>query len=644
MEATLISVLTPVISMVFDDNAIQSDKTFREQRNIKFFGWMVIAGGLLFGVSNIKLFGMRFDQMLVTAGLLMLTRHFGPGLGACAGAIAGIAVSASDTRIFTTYTSLYAVSGIIAGILQKSKFSAAASLLIINLLFHLTAKEINIGWTEVFIAAVLFLLLPDIKEGKLAVIKNKLDGENNDSKKITRIRKELSGKIDDISKALYKLGYSIEKQIKLNEEKTVEESSVIIEQLSSQVCAFCNKSFSCWETKLVYTCKLMWSLAESLQKNNEDSTNKVVQELKRFCIKSDIIADTLTGIIEIKRMEKIWEKAVSESKSVIPEQIFSLSEIISKISSDLFTDEEYYGDEEKRIVSLLRKAGYPAIRSEVKKGPGLRFTAQIHLMNCKGCKNCRKDIENTISKVIGVKMEMDNDDCKMKGRDECLIYMREKESFCVTTGVARTKNSKANVSGDSFTFLKTRDGKYVAAISDGMGSGKEANRLSETAIGLFEQLLDCGLSIRLSLSFVNLMMRVRNSEQYATMDIAAIDLYTGEAEFYKMGAMPTLIVYEKSMELVQVNNLPAGLYRDYNIQADKRKIKDGEFIVMMSDGVYEYFGEDKGEGVIKAVMGGESRNNPQELAERMLEYTCISAGNNPDDKTLLVAKLWKKCG
>jgi len=161
---------------------------------------------------------------------------------------------------------------------------------------------------------------------------------------------------------------------------------------------------------------------------------------------------------------------------------------------------------------------------------------------------------------------------------------------------------------------------------------------------LFEQLLDCGLSVRLSLNLVNMMLSVRNPEQYATMDISAIDLYTGETEFYKMGAVPTLIINERNMDMVQVNNLPAGLHKENHLQPYRRKIGDGEFIIMMTDGVYENISNGDTGNMIEAVLDGIKTLNPQEMAEHMLENICSANENVPDDMTVLVAKLWKKAG
>ena len=180
------------------------------------------------------------------------------------------------------------------------------------------------------------------------------------------------------------------------------------------------------------------------------------------------------------------------------------------------------------------------------------------------------------------------------------------------------KKSKTRVSGDCFSFLKTEEGKYVVALSDGMGSGREANKLSESAIGLFEQLLSCGVSIRLSLNLVNMLISIKNTEKYATMDVASIDLYTGETEFFKMGAMPSLVVSGNNMDYIQINNLPAGLHRESYVQCEKRKLSDGEFIIMMTDGVYEKLSGGMGSKFMDNVINAKHIKS-SEMADNLLK-------------------------
>ena len=150
--------------------------------------------------------------------------------------------------------------------------------------------------------------------------------------------------------------------------------------------------------------------------------------------------------------------------------------------------------------------------------------------------------------------------------------------------------------------------------------------------------------IHLALQLVNMMIEITSPEKYATMDISSIDLYTGETEFYKMGAMPSLIINDRDLDYIQINNLPAGLHRDDPISYEKRRITDGEFIVMMTDGAYDSLSDGNEKTLLEKVVNLKNTLNPQELAEHLLKNACDNVHEVSDDMTVLVAKLWRKAG
>ena len=99
------------------------------------------------------------------------------------------------------------------------------------------------------------------------------------------------------------------------------------------------------------------------------------------------------------------------------------------------------------------------------------------------------------------------------------------------------------VSGDEIGELRMPCGRVVYAVSDGMGSGEEANRESRAAIGLLFDQFRLGVERELIYENVNRLLIARaEKEIYATLDAASIDLVTGEAEMVKFGAPPTCLV------------------------------------------------------------------------------------------------------
>ncbi len=641
IDVLLVAVVTSIMSQVFEEK-VYGSKEYNERNYLKLLGFLILFSAFLLGMSGFSLFGVRVDIVLAGICILKLARHFDPGFAACAGVMAGISISRGDVTELTLSAGMYAMAGMTAGILKKSKISSGIAFFVIQFVVIFLSAEYYIGWAEMIIPIVLFMLLPDIKQGMIHALKPHIGiGEDEDeTQKIKRVINTVTKKLFDMSKALLRLANTVENQIKDRFGGYEINANAVIEQLTAEVCSCCAKGPSCWETELLNTYKTVISVASRLEegaavrKGNE-------KDLGKFCVKPAVVLETLSRIIEIKRIEKMWQGIVSDSISIIPEQIYGMSEFVRTISDGLFREMSHYTEEEKKVKKALRKKGYLITSVEVHKNRCGRFTCEIQVEGCRGRKDCQKNIEAIAAEVLGLPMRVEEGECKDRGKENCFLFLKEKEALGVTTGIARIKKDKSGVSGDSFTFLKTRDGEYVVAISDGMGSGREANKLSETTIGLLEQLIDCGLSIRHSLGMINIMMSM-NPEKYSTVDISVIDLYSGNTEFYKMGAVPSIITNGKDIDLIQIDNLPAGFLTESTVQPEKRKISDGEFIIMMTDGLYDRINGSDGEKMIKKVIARENTLNPQELAQHLLERACSGKKNVPDDMTVIVAKLWRK--
>lgn len=97
--------------------------------------------------------------------------------------------------------------------------------------------------------------------------------------------------------------------------------------------------------------------------------------------------------------------------------------------------------------------------------------------------------------------------------------------MAIGTGEA-TKNG-SEISGDSILNIRLKDGKYLVAISDGMGTGTKAKKSSSQSLRMLENLLLSGFDKNISLDLINTALMNQETESFATLDIAIIDLYAG---------------------------------------------------------------------------------------------------------------------
>ena len=72
----------------------------------------------------------------------------------------------------------------------------------------------------------------------------------------------------------------------------------------------------------------------------------------------------------------------------------------------------------------------------------------------------------------------------------------------LSISTANATKNKSSISGDSFVNTKLHDGKYMMAISDGMGSGPRAKKSSSTVIKMLKRLLTTGFDKDVSIGLL----------------------------------------------------------------------------------------------------------------------------------------------
>lgn len=94
-----------------------------------------------------------------------------------------------------------------------------------------------------------------------------------------------------------------------------------------------------------------------------------------------------------------------------------------------------------------------------------------------------------------------------------------------------------------------------------------------------------------ALKLLNRIVRSAGRECSATVDIAEIDLVTGEARFIKSGAAPSFVLRDGSIFRLQSKTVPIGIIRALDAEMIKFDVQPGDTVVMVSDGVARSYDE-----------------------------------------------------
>ena len=262
-------------------------------------------------------------------------------------------------------------------------------------------------------------------------------------------------------------------------------------------------------------------------------------------------------------------------------------------------------------------------------------------------KNEKEDINNSIinilTKILGEKVIIQNQK-EIKKENVVQYEIISDDKYILDIGHSIAIKDNMSVSGDSILQVKLKDGKYLIAISDGMGSGPEARKSSQIVTNMLKRLLNSGFERNTSVDLINSNLLNVAEDVFATLDIAIVDLYKGNIEFIKNGACPTYIKNNKKIQIIKSLTLPTGIIKTASTDVFDKDIENNDIIVMCSDGILDSNIEYKNKELwVKYLLEDMEVTNPQKIADIILnESVDNNFGKIKDDMSVVVCKFIKK--
>ena len=351
----------------------------------------------------------------------------------------------------------------------------------------------------------------------------------------------------------------------------------------------------------------------------------------------------------ISKMNFIWKKKLDESKKNVSSQLKGVSEAISKMAKDMDKEENIFAEKEEEIRKLLDQKEIQIKDIHIKQSKAGRFCVDVYTDICNttdGTECNIKKICKILSKVLNQKMVMQKQECGLRlNKNECKFTYLSDDNYRLQIGIAKSTKAGSPVSGDTSLQIKLDDGKYLLAISDGMGSGPEAMKSSKIAIKMLERLLSAGFEKDVSIKLINSTLSANTEEDmYATLDIEVLDLFNGNMEFIKNSACPTYVKRDHAVQLLQSVSLPTGILENVDLVVYDYDLQDGDILVMCTDGIIDSNKEYLNKQVwVKYLLEDIETDDVQKIADIIMgEAIDNDFGMQKDDMTVIVAKIMKK--
>ncbi|MGI6668064.1 MAG: stage II sporulation protein E [Acetivibrionales bacterium] len=614
-------------------------------------GMAIAAAVALSGMGLMPIWGFSIRNILLVLLLLFFSHKCGTGAGAAAGAAIGLITGASFG--FTASSSgTYALCGMLAGTLRKiGKMGTAlgfvAGNIIIAVYFNGNSEAV-LYVKETITAGLLFLAMPRKLESRLGGLFDESGQDREDQKGyLRRIREITSEKLRSFSSALLNLSKAFYCVSAAEAPAENQDINVLFDRTADRVCSNCSLCMHCWERNFYDTYRAMFEIVECLELKGHMEESDIPRYFLEKCPRVNEFLGTVNNMYELFREEVVWKSRINESRLAMGRQYVGMSRLIAGLAEAVNSEISFLDTVENAIEVTLRNKGI-----RVKQIIAYKNTNGKHEIccivcrrACEGATDFTEAIEKAVSDAVGKRMERVDNGCGFNSDGDCRLKLVEAENLKITVGIARLPKCGNDISGDNYSFMNIGNGKYMLALSDGIGSGLSAAAQSKAVVDMLENLFESGIDKDMAVDMINSALAVKSGGDGAcTMDISVIDLHSGEVEIVKIGAAPTYIKKEDKIDMIRSASLPAGLLPGIDAGLAGGKVKSGDMVIMVTDGIVDSLaGKERGDRVLMKIIRSLDSMNPQQVADAILNEANRSCGGKPvDDMTVLAAKVWGK--
>lgn len=418
----------------------------------------------------------------------------------------------------------------------------------------------------------------------------------------------------------------------------------LVEEARESLCHRCHLNQVCWKQHSAQSYQRFYGLLRIMEEGDEEKLRKAKADLNGICVNQGKLVQELQRLMDRERQNLIWNNKLLENRMAVAEQLGEMAQLMKLLSRDMFDMTEVDIPFREDFTRGLKKKHIQA-RNIWKLEQGdkrVRYYAEL----CTRGRNCvaASEAAQVLSGLCGTRMVPNTEGRTLITRDYVLMGFMEEVNFKILYGAAKMTKDKETVSGDNYTCAAEEDGRFFICLSDGMGSGLEACRESESIVDTLEQLVEAGFSGETAARMVNsvLNLKTRNG-RFSTVDISMVDLYSGMCRFLKAGAATTFIKRSQWVEAISSTSLALGLVQQADFESATKKLYEGDFLIMITDGVLDALPQENPEELMKEIIMETGATAAQELSrgilERVLTYSEYKA---TDDMTVLAAGLWRK--
>lgn len=576
---------------------------------------LILGAAALVALSRIYLAGIiSLGRCAAVLAVMVAARRGGLGAGAAAGIALGFSMDAALGRsVF--FSMIYSFSGLVSGAFSRQKrlFFTLAYVLanLIATLWAWDSQLRNGSLYEIFIASVIFMVLP----ANLLISKKSSQGAAG-AASLRRYNAWRLGQVSEAFRTLYE-------NLRGGRPQPPNDGDIskTFVRAAALCCRGCRRATDCWDLNHSSTMSALNDATPAMVERGSLTLQDLPSYFTQRCLKPEAYVSAVNDSLRAALYRRQSRARILESRQAAVAQYREMAGILEAASQELSTDLYREAALEGRLSLYLQGSGIPAAVSVFRDARG-RLRAEISgaLAELKA----QPDHLDKLSAVLGTRL------CAKSQPDSSRLTLLEAEPLAAAVGAASMRRAGQSVCGDSESFFKTEGGELYVLLSDGMGSGEGAARLSGESISILERFLRAGLEPEAALRILSSALVLRGDENgCTTADILRADLFSGKVQLCKCGAAPTYVRHGDNIRRIGCTSPAVGL-SGCTPEKTELELSPDSLILMLSDGVLEG-GDDKWlREKLSAFQGQDVKTFAAELLSAAMD-----AHGGEDDMTVL---------
>ncbi len=575
--------------------------------------------------SGISIEGFSPARLLSCMLLCFAAYCKGVGAGSVTGICLGASLSIDPEGRFVFPA--FALGGLVSGVFAPmGQIAAGVSLCVsfcICCVIGGLEENFLVPMIECAVASAAFMLVPPVWLAKVAdfVQRNGVISDEDADLQVSSILKSASGNIYSFCQTVDEVSTRLDRVIN-------PEVNKLFFEIQQNVCDGCSKKSACWSRNFDSTARDVLVIM-GLEKRGKGKL-----QLEKHCSRLHELKNQASKGKAQYSLSMLSKMKNREMRRLLTEQFSGLGDFLSELSQRIAASRTVDEAKSTALRSVVIDKGVYIDSLNCFGRDGGKMSIEITCFE-KPFETDYKKIKSIIEEATGRHFE----EPEISASDMVtLLKFDEKAVYTLVVGTAQRPFVSGSPCGDSISFCTKDDICKTVLLSDGMGTGSSAALDSVMTVSLLEKLLSGGFSFESGIRIVNSSLIMKSTdESMATVDGLSVNLFTGEAEFFKAGAAISFIRSDREIFIIEESSLPLGILREVHFEKTSYNLKPGDIVLLVSDGITA------GDcGWINDELLSWSTNNMDDLAGHIVELAALRQDRfTGDDLTAVAVKLLK---